>query len=302
MRAGFVVVAVSAALVALGSQWSDVADRVDELSARWMAASLAATAAALFASFWAWRTTLGGLGASLPARVAARIFFLGQLGKYLPGSIWAIVGQMELGRAAGVRRDRMATAGVLVLVISLAAALGLGVLAIPALAEAGAGGYGLLSVAIVPVAAALHPRVLEPALRGVLRLTRRPPLEQPVTGRMVLQVTALSVLSNGFLGLAVWAIARDLGAEEWRIVPLAVGGYALAAAASLVVVPLPAGLGLREAILVLVFAPELGVAGATLMAVAARLVVVLADLLAAGSAALVTAGERGRSGSTASTP
>jgi len=282
---------VSAALLALGSQWADVSARVDELSFAWLAASFLATAAALVASFWAWRVTLRGLGAPLPARTAGRIFFLGQLGKYVPGSIWALVGQMELGRAAGVRRDRMATAGVLVLVISLGAALGLGILAIPALAEAGAGGYGLLVLGVVPLAVMLHPRVLDPVLGRVLRLIRRPPLDRPVTGRMVLEVTALSILSNGLLGVAVWAIARDLGANEWRFLPLAIGGYALAAAASLVVVPLPAGLGLREAILVLVLAPDLGAAGATLVAVTARLVVVVADLLTAGSAALLTTGD-----------
>ena len=33
---------------------------------------------------------------------ASRIYLLGQLGKYLPGSVWALLAQAELGRAVGV--------------------------------------------------------------------------------------------------------------------------------------------------------------------------------------------------------
>lgn len=285
LRAALLVVAVAFAAAALVSQWSEVAGRAEDLSLGWVAVSFLATSGGLVASFVAWRTTLAGLGAPTALRPAGRIFFVGQLGKYVPGSIWALVGQMELGRAAGIRRDRMATAGILVLVISLAAALGLGTLAVPALVEAGAGGYGLLVLAAVPLAVGLHPRVLGPGLDWLLRLARRPPLDAPVTGATVAQVLVLSVASNGLLGLAVWALARDLGADEWRVLPLAVGGYALAAAASLVVVPLPAGIGLREAVLVALLAPVLEVGGATLVAVAARLVIVVADLGAAGVAA-----------------
>jgi len=46
---------------------------------------------------------------SKPYRLIAlgsRIFFVGQLGKYLPGSLWALLVQMELSRKAGIPRSR----------------------------------------------------------------------------------------------------------------------------------------------------------------------------------------------------
>ena len=33
-----------------------------------------------------------------------RVFFLAQIGKYVPGSVWVFVAQMELGRSLGVPR------------------------------------------------------------------------------------------------------------------------------------------------------------------------------------------------------
>lgn len=287
-----VVVAAGCAVAVLTSQWSHVRDSVSRLSAAGLAMAFAATAGSMAASFWAWRTTLAGLGAPVAARPAARIFFVGQLGKYVPGSVFAIVGQMELGRRHGVRRDRMAAAGLLVLAISLAVALCLGLLAIPALAKAGEGSYALLALLVLPLAVVLHPRVLAPLLRWGFRRLGRPPLERHPAGRDIVEIALLSVASNGLLGLQVWALAADLGAAGWRVLPLAVGGYSLAAAAGLLAIPVPAGAGVRELVLVLTLSPVLGVGGATVVALLSRLLMTVGDLTFAGLAGAARESER----------
>jgi hypothetical protein len=271
-------VAVVFAVVALASQWGDVSEKAGDLSVGYVGLAAAVTVASLGASFLAWRTTLAGLGDHVEVRPGTRIFFVGQLGKYIPGSVFALVGQMELGRAHGLRRDRLAAAGVLVLAISLAVALVLALLAVPASVSAGGAGYALLVLLVIPLVVLLHPRVLSALLGRGLRLLRRPPLEQPLTGRVITRVAALSVLSNGLLGLEVWALAADLGGRGGALLPLAIGAYALAAAAGLVAIPLPAGAGLREAILVLLLAPKIGTPSATLVAVVARLIATVADV------------------------
>jgi uncharacterized membrane protein YbhN (UPF0104 family) len=282
-----IVVAAGCAVAVLASQWSDVRDGLSSLSVGGVGIAAIASIVSVAASFLAWRATLAGLGSPLPVTPAARIFFVGQLGKYVPGSVWAIVGQMELGRAAGVRRDRMATAGLLVLAISLAVALGLGALAAPALVEAGGSGYALLVLLVVPLAVVLHPRVLGPLLDRVFRRLRRPPLEHRPDGRTIVEVAALSVISNGLLGVQVWALATDVGATGWRVLPLAVGGYALAAAAGLLAIPVPAGAGVRELVLVLSLSPVLDVGGATLVALLSRVLLTVTDLATATAAGAV---------------
>lgn len=278
--------AAIAAVVAIASQWSDLGDHTGDLSIGHVALGVLCTVLSLAASCLAWRSTLAGLGDRVPVGIGARIFFLGQLGKYLPGSVWALVGQMELGRRHGLQRNRLATAGVLVLVISLAVALVLGGLAVPALLEGESAAYAWLLLLLLPLAVVLHPPVLTRLVDGALRLARRPLLDAPIPPRTVLEVAGLSILSNGLLGLLVWQLAVDLGGDGWDLVALCIGAYGLAASAGLVVIPLPAGAGVREAVLVAVLAPEIGTAEATLVAIVARLVATACDLAVAGAVAL----------------
>jgi hypothetical protein len=66
--------------------------------------------AGLFTSFLGWRAVLADYGGRLPLAGGLRVFFLSQLGKYLPGSIWPAVAQMELGREYKVPRRVSAAA------------------------------------------------------------------------------------------------------------------------------------------------------------------------------------------------
>lgn len=288
LRAAFLVVAVAFAVLALASQWDEAGERIGDLSVTHVGLAALCTVGSLAASFFAWRETLAGLGDRLPVPTAARIFFLGQLAKYVPGSIWAIVGQMELAKVHGVRRERTATAGIVVLVISLAMGLTLGLLAVPALLDADSELYASSVLLLIPLTVVLHPKVLTWLVQTGLRILKRPALEAPLSITTIWRVAAFSLLSNGLLGLQIWQLAVDVGGEGWALLALSIGGYGLAASVSLVVIPLPAGAGLREAILVLLLAPEIGVASATLVAILARLLLTVADVGAAGLAAAAT--------------
>lgn len=288
LRAAFLLVAVAFAVLALASQWDEAGERIGDLSAAHVGLAALCTIGSLAASFFAWRETLAGLGDRLPVATAARIFFLGQLAKYVPGSIWAIVGQMELAKVHGVRRERTATAGIVVLTISLAMGLLLGLLAVPALLDADSDLYASSVLLLIPLAVVLHPRVLTWLVQTGLRILKRPPLEAPLSLTTIWRVALFSILSNGLLGLQIWQLAVDVGGDGWALLALSVGGYGLAASVSLVVIPLPAGAGLREAILVLLLAPDIGAASATLVAILARLLLTIADVAAAGLAAAAT--------------
>lgn len=284
LRAGFIVVAVAFAALALAAQWDEVSDRIERLSIGHVGLAAVFAVGSLFASFLAWRETLASLGDRLPIPVAARIFYVGQLAKYVPGSIWSIVGQVELAHAHGVRRERTATAGIVVLLISVTMALMLGLLAVPALLAAESGLYAAGALLLVPLGIVLHPAVLSWLIRTGLRILRRPPPETSLSGAAIRRVAVFALVNNGLLGLQVWQLAIDVGDSTWLLLPLAVGAYGMATALGLVVVPLPAGAGVREAVIVVVLAPELGAAGATLVAVLARLILTSSDLALAGLA------------------
>src|SRR5258708_19778608 len=87
------------------------------------AGALRCVLAAMVMTMQAWRALLAGLGSPLPVRAASRVMFVGQLGKYLPGSVWPVLAQMEMGTAYQVPRSRAASAGLVNMPVSLLSAM-----------------------------------------------------------------------------------------------------------------------------------------------------------------------------------
>ena len=201
-------------------------------------------------SFLIWRGTLAVLGSPVRVRPASRMFFVAQLGKYLPGSVWPVVVQMRLGKENGIPRQRMALAFLLTLGLSVLVGLLVGIAALPALVQA-EGRSVLFGLLLLPVLLALLvPQVLNGLLNRGLRLLRRPPLDQPFSGRDMARGVAWTLAFWVVFGLHVWLLSVGLGASAWETLPVAIGGFAVAFSIGPLLVVLPAGAGVREAVLV----------------------------------------------------
>src|SRR5688500_8449717 len=107
----FIAAVVVFITVQVYRQRAAVADAVGEIGLRGILLSLAATIAGLGATGVAWRMLLAGFGHPLAPSAASGIFFVAQLGKYLPGSVWPYVAQARIGRAYRVPASRSAAAG-----------------------------------------------------------------------------------------------------------------------------------------------------------------------------------------------
>ena len=71
----------------------------------------------------AWQAVLREMDHSVSVADSGRIYLVGQLGKYLPGSIWAVVVQMELALRAGIPRARSFAASLVLIGLSTTAAV-----------------------------------------------------------------------------------------------------------------------------------------------------------------------------------
>jgi hypothetical protein len=293
VRWGFVAVTLGLCGYAVAREWPGVRSGLASIGAGTAAEALLCVLAAVVMMLQVWRVLLGGLGSPLPHRAASRIMFIGQLGKYLPGSVWPVLAQMELGSAYRVPRHRSATASVLAMVVSLLTGLLLALATLPFVAGATAYRWAF---AITPVLlACLHPRVLNALMGRLLRLTRRPPLEQPLTGRVMTAAMAWSWASWVFYGLQIWLLATRLGAPPGRTVLLAAGGFAFAWSVGFVVVLAPAGAGVRDVLLIATLSPVLGTGSATAVALMSRALMTAGDLVTAGLAAVSSRAPGGRS-------
>jgi hypothetical protein len=209
------LVALVAFLLALAlaprTQWGEVAPLLGRTSPLALAAALAAVLAGIFATFLCWRAVLSGLAVELPMPAAMRVFFLGQLGKYLPGSLWPAVAQMELGRDYRVAERTSGAAVVVFLLLIVATGLALTAALAPLLGPDAVHVYWWL-VAVLPLALLVTvPPVLNRLLGLALRLARRPPLPVPLSTGPVLRAAGWSLAAWVAYGVHVWVLAVQLG-------------------------------------------------------------------------------------------
>ncbi|GAA3526345.1 lysylphosphatidylglycerol synthase transmembrane domain-containing protein [Nonomuraea rosea] len=299
------------ALVALGFLGYGLARNWDETTSAVAAMSpwavLGAFAAVLLGQFFmlvAWRAILAGLGTQVPLRVAGRIMFVGQLGKYIPGAVWAYAAMMDLGRDHGSPPRRTFATISLGLVINLGVGISIAAATLNSLEAVRQAWYLVLLVPVIIVC--LHPKVLTWGLNLALRIARKEPLETVLPGRTVVVAVVWTALGWFVYGLHIWLLAG-----RWDLYLVATGAYAFAWATGILTVVVPAGVGVREGALVLVLGPVVGTPVALAVAIVSRLAFTLADATAAGisfllarqtvSSAPAYADQNG-SGSTALTP
>lgn len=288
MRAAMVV-ALLLLVLALRHEWHSVSSSAHRLSIAAVVESFVLGMIGLGGTALAWRALLAGFGATLPVRSALRVFFIGQLGKYLPGSVWPVVAQMEMSRDLGVGRTQAGAASLVTLALAAPAAVLTSALTLPFVSAAALSHYWPVLLVLPVSAALLHPPVLNRLLNFALRVARRGELPQPVPRTPLLLALAWMVFSYVAFGASVWTLAHDLGAtgSVARQLLVSIGGFGLAWAAGFLVVFVPAGAGIREAVLVLTLSPVLPSGPATLLALVSRLVFTAGDLVWAGIGGLL---------------
>ncbi|CCG04959.1 lysylphosphatidylglycerol synthase domain-containing protein [Blastococcus saxobsidens] len=273
-------------------QWDAVRDAMAAIGPWGVLGSVAATVVGLGATGVAWRMLLAGLGSPLRSGAAAGIFFVAQLGKYLPGSVWPYVAQARIGRAHGVPASRSATAGVLFVLLHCATGAVVAAATLPLVGDRTIEErFGWLPWVIPVFLVLLHPRVVHASLARLHRVTGRgtPPGRLPWSALL----PALAALAVAWIayGAALFLLVAPLAGASWQAAVLSVGGFALAwtvgfVAAAVLVVAAPAGLGVRELALYSVLAPVLAGGPATAVVVFSRVGQLLGDVIwaAAGGA------------------
>jgi glycosyltransferase 2 family protein len=288
LRIGLLLAVVGLAVWGVVSQWPQVRAALDELRLWDVLGAACCVLAGLGCAMLAWRALLADLGSPLRLPAAIRVMFLGQLGKYVPGAVWAVAAQVELARDYQIPRRRGFTASLVSMATTLVVALVVAGVTLP-LTSSGAVRRYWWVLAITPFAiACLHPAVTRAGLNLVLRVARRPPLTETVSMRGMARALGWTLLSWGCYGLHAWLLVREFAhGSDVRVLVLSFGGYALAWSAGFLLIPFPGGIGPREAALVAVLSPVMPTASALVVALASRVVMTAGDLVWAGVALLL---------------
>ena len=290
LRLAFFAVIIVLFALALRGRWRDMTDSVEQLSWWIIAAATVLGFGTIIASMLSWRTLLRDLESPLPIHSAARIFYLGQLGKYLPGSVWTVVVQAELGRDYKIPPRRTIAASVVSLGIALGAGLSIAAFTLPYASPGAAVHYWWVLFLLPLIVVGLLPSSVDFLTHLLLKILRRDPPDHEFTWRGVVRSLGWQVVGWASIGAQTYVLCMALHAPVGRTVLLAVGGTALAWSAGFVAVPIPAGAGVREAVLVAVLSPVLKPGPALVVALVSRAVATVGDGVFAGVAYFASRG------------
>lgn len=279
LRIVFAVVAVVLLVWAIVDQWHRVAPRFEQLSILGIVVSSIAVLVGMFAMLKTWQVALAGLGSPIRFAAAGRIFFLGQLGKYVPGSVWPIVVQMELGADAGVPRASSVMTLLFIYVLYSTSAALVSAICLPAVTDLVP--IWLAVLAFIAGVALLLPPILNRLIGFGGKLLRQPALST-MRPRAILVSFGWALVMWAAFGVHVLVLAHDLGHPlTWHLLLLAVGGYTLAWICGFLFILAPAGGGVRELVLTALLAATISHDDGFAVALVSRLMMTVADLLCA---------------------
>jgi uncharacterized membrane protein YbhN (UPF0104 family) len=258
----------------LRDDWPAVRDALGSASVGWLAVAVVLAGAGMTAIALGWRAVLAALGHRRPTGLVVAWYFAGEIGKYLPGGVWPIVGRGELARRGGVRRTAAYSSVALSLALLYLAAAMLACVLLP-FALDGADGRVAAVLLLPPIGiACLHPAVSGRAELLASRVLHRP-LDVRVPGfGEALALVARYVPVWLLIGGATWSVARALDPHAGLARVLL--ATAVSWLAGFLAVPVPGGVGVREAVFVATVG-HLGPGVAESTAVVARVAFVAVD-------------------------
>lgn len=236
----FVALALAFFAYALSDAWNQTHGRFPSIT-RLLGAMLL-VAAGLVAAAGAWLSLLD----TDDRGDHAAAFFVSQLGKYIPGAIWQAAGLVSLSRALGVRIGRSVTAFTIMALTQAVAGCTFALLLALSWTSASPALRLCLGFGTIAALALVDRRWMVKVLHLVPRTRKASldvvPRQRAILGACLASVATLAVTSAAYVLL--------LGSLQPVHKPLLVfAAYAVAWTVGFLAVPIPSGVGIREAVL-----------------------------------------------------
>jgi len=237
--------------------------------------------------WWFWHRVLVAMGQAPAGWASARAFYIGHLGKYVPGKAMVVV--LRAGMVQGPRVETAVAAAAVFVETLTTMAVGAIVAAIivawryhddPRL-------VGLALLLVVGAGVPAWPPIFRRVVK-ILRIHRASPSIEPALNALDLRLMSRGWFAIAFswllLGLSLWATLismpdpAPLLYDFLTAIPLLTACVALAMVAGFVSM-IPGGVGVREFVVITLLAPAVGDVAAVVSAILLRFVWLLAELL-----------------------
>jgi uncharacterized membrane protein YbhN (UPF0104 family) len=269
-------------------RWHDLAPRLTLRACTALFLAAACYAATVPLAARAWQLLLDAIGARQPYRRLAAIMLTTQVAKYLPGNVGHLVGRVGLGMRAGIPVAVLAASLLFEIGLLLLTGVLVGVLAllVARASPVSLPGAHLNPVALAAIVAFVVLGIAAAWRRLVPHLGRFLPrsmvadatLRTPGVGTLA-RVGVFYVLAYLAIGASAAVMARGLDLSPLPGMALLTGAFGIAWVIGFVTPGAPAGVGVREAVLLLLLTPSLGEGDAALLVLALRVATLLGDTL-----------------------
>lgn len=256
------------------SKWDEVSAAFSQVDASNLVLSLLFGLAAMTSIGWIWVTMIVARSHNVRHRNAMSWYFTGQLGKYVPGGIWPIVGRAELAVRHGIPRlDAYATTGLSLVTTYAAAVVTIG------MGAAATTGHRLIAILIAIGLMATYAAFSQPSLRAVIiRVASRisssaSTLTDP---KRLVRLTVLHIPAWILMSLSTSVTATAFGANIGIADMLFITTTSWLA--GFVVVGVPGGIGVREVVFTSLAGGIIGTPMAVSLALMSRVVFITVDL------------------------
>jgi len=262
--------------------WSELSTYQWSLNYLALAGSLFLLLADAFLYAYLWRQILLQFGGSLGYREVVRIVLLSQLGRYLPGKAWNLAGVIYLGSKEGIPKVISGASLGLQLLWQILSGLIVFLLTLPFWGHSQplAGLYP--SLLLLPLGVILlHPAFIRRGFGFALRAMGEEPRSLDWRYRDTLGQLFLWVLFWVINGIAYYLLINSLTPSPLSQLPMVVGAFTIAWVVGFLALFAPAGLGVVEGTLTFLLGFHFSFPVATVVALFARLMRTIAELICA---------------------
>jgi uncharacterized membrane protein YbhN (UPF0104 family) len=274
----FVPLVAFFAWISLKDDWNSIALSLTFMSLSKTVLATFAVLLGLSCTGLVWSILLSSLGFRIPSISAQPIFFIGQLGKYIPGSVWALGAQAKMAKKWNIPTRATVTTGILFLYLNLVSAGLLGLLAANDIWQTTDINKYLLAVIFVLGATFLTPQGIEFFGRRMAGNSA----EMNLSAKDYVKILILMSLTWTLYGTAIFVLGNSLVQNENLTLMYSISIFAVAYVSGVLVIFSPAGVGVREGILILALTPKLGFEQAAGISLLIRAIHTISDFSLAG--------------------
>ena len=255
----------------LYQNWGKISTYDWKINYYWLIFSFGLMLVSSFLLALGWNLILRVLGGSLTHRKALKIFFLAELGKYIPGRVWSMVGKIYLCKQQGIPVGKTSACVVIQAVIQNVSGVLVFLLSLVFWKNTEWIGNFYPVFFVIPAGLVLlHPAIMIKGLNFTLKKLKKNPVELDLKYRNILGILLLWCGLWVLSGMVYYFLIISLYPLPLAYSLIMVGIYSISGVVAFLSFLTPSGLGVMEGMLAFLLSFYLPLYIATLIALLLR--------------------------------